>query len=171
MRLELMPDLVGQGLKWSIQFCLRVPPSAAPIVPVGMPAVLICRLKILFFVSLFRCFPSLFIIFNYLFYLFILKIQITRLPYMPNMDWKDQPSLVLPMVYDVNSNITQLAERREQQLVATNAVSHQLRRFADYGVQPNECSLFPAIRDLLANLVLPPEVCIYFLNLINFFMF
>lgn len=53
MRFELMPDLT-QGLKWNVQFCLRVPSSATPIVPVGMPAVLICKMKILFFVSLFQ---------------------------------------------------------------------------------------------------------------------
>lgn len=50
MRLELMPEL-GQGLKWNVQFCLRVPPSASPIVPVGTSAIVICRSKILFFVS------------------------------------------------------------------------------------------------------------------------
>ncbi len=44
-----MPDIL-QGLKWQVQFCLRVPPSAAPIVPVGSPAIHIVRLKILFFV-------------------------------------------------------------------------------------------------------------------------
>ena len=49
MRLELMPELT-QGFKWNVQFCLRVPPSASPIVPVGTPAVVICRSKILFFV-------------------------------------------------------------------------------------------------------------------------
>lgn len=52
LRLEMMPDL-AQGLKWHAHFCLRVPPSATPIVPVGMPAVLLCRMKILFFVSFF----------------------------------------------------------------------------------------------------------------------
>lgn len=50
IRVELMPDIL-QGLKWHVQFCLRVPPSAAPIVPVGNPAIHIVRLKILFFVS------------------------------------------------------------------------------------------------------------------------
>lgn len=51
MRLELKPDLVGEQFKWVVQFCMRVPPSAAPIVPIGSPGVLIVRLKILFFVS------------------------------------------------------------------------------------------------------------------------
>lgn len=49
IRLELMPELV-QGLKWHVQVCLRVPPSAAPVVPVGSAAIHTVRLKILFFV-------------------------------------------------------------------------------------------------------------------------
>lgn len=53
MRLELMPGLVNaQQLKWSVQWALRVPPSAAPLVPVGMAGVMVCRNKILFFVSI-----------------------------------------------------------------------------------------------------------------------
>lgn len=84
-------------------------------------------------------------------------MQITRIPY-PGMDWKDTPSQVLPLIYDISSNITQLAERREQvQSLATNAASCQLRRFADFAAQHVDCSLFPAVRDLLANLVLPNE--------------
>lgn len=51
MRLDLAPELMP-GLKWNLQFCMRVPPSASPqIVPVGNPAVMMCREKILFFVS------------------------------------------------------------------------------------------------------------------------
>lgn len=51
MRLELKPDLGGDQMKWTVQFCMRVPPSAVPLVPIGSPGVLIVRLKILFFVS------------------------------------------------------------------------------------------------------------------------
>lgn len=48
-----MPSLVQQQqLKWSVQWSLRVPPAAAPIVPVGQAAILVCRNKILFFVSI-----------------------------------------------------------------------------------------------------------------------
>ncbi|XP_015606309.1 mediator of RNA polymerase II transcription subunit 14 isoform X2 [Cephus cinctus] len=132
MKLELVPGLVQQQqLKWSVQWCLRIPPSATPIVPTGMAAVLVCRNKILFF------------------------LQITRIgvPYQG-----EAPSLVLPLVYDVNSNLTQLAEKRDPgPASATAAASLQLKRFADYGANPSECSLFPAVRDLLANLTLPSE--------------
>ncbi|XP_053690334.1 mediator of RNA polymerase II transcription subunit 14 [Sabethes cyaneus] len=134
MRLDLLPEL-GQGNKWNVQFILRMPPSATPIVPVGTTTILSHRQKILFF------------------------IQISRVPYLPNMDWKDTVTMLLPMVYDMTVNHTQLAERREQvtqQL--TSAVSAHLRRFVECTVlQPGECSLFPAVRDLLMNLTLPNE--------------
>ncbi|XP_063244367.1 mediator of RNA polymerase II transcription subunit 14 isoform X2 [Bacillus rossius redtenbacheri] len=133
MKLELMPALVQQQqLKWAVQWCLRIPPSATPIAPVGHAAVLICRNKILFF------------------------LQITRvgLQYPPSMD---PPSLVLPLVYDMSTNLTQLAEKRDPQPSATTAASVQLKRFAEVGASHLECSLFPAVRDLLANLTLPSE--------------
>lgn len=134
MRLDLLPEL-GQGNKWNVQFILRMPPSATPIVPVGTTTILSHRQKILFF------------------------IQITRVPYLPNMEWKDSVTMLLPMVYDMTVNHTQLAERREQvtpQL--TSAVSAHLRRFVECTVlQPGECSLFPAVRDLLMNMTLPNE--------------
>ncbi|XP_066584073.1 mediator of RNA polymerase II transcription subunit 14 isoform X2 [Prorops nasuta] len=131
MKLELMPQLVQQQqLKWSVQWCLRIPPSATPIMPTGMAAVVVCRNKILFF------------------------LQITRIgvPYQG-----EPPSLVLPLVYDVSTNLTQLAEKRDPSPAsATAAASLLLKRFAEYA-NPSECSLFPAVRDLLANLTLPSE--------------
>lgn len=47
MRLELMPEMLP-GVKWQVQFCMRSPPSAVPVVPA---AVVMVRQKILFFVS------------------------------------------------------------------------------------------------------------------------
>lgn len=78
---------------------------------------------------------------------------------MPVMDYKDVPTLVLPFIYDIQNNTTTLPERKEQvPSVATNAVTHHIRRFTEYtGLQHNECTLFPTIRDLLANLTLPNE--------------
>lgn len=53
MKLDLVPSLVQQQqLKWSVQLCLRIPPSAGPIVPPGTEGVHVCRSKILFFVSI-----------------------------------------------------------------------------------------------------------------------
>ncbi|XP_015120340.1 mediator of RNA polymerase II transcription subunit 14 isoform X1 [Diachasma alloeum] len=132
MKLELVPGLVQQQqLKWSIQWCLKVPPSATAIVPTGMAGVLVCKNKILFF------------------------IQLTRV----GVPYQGEPlSLALPLVYDIQTNLTQLAERRDSPSSSTAAASMQLKRFVEYpGVNYPECSLFPAVRDLMANLTLPSE--------------
>lgn len=160
MRLELMPELLP-GLKWHVHFCMRSSPSALPVVA---HAVVIARQKILFFVSHpIRLFykTKIFIDIS-----LSLQLQITRIPYnMPNIDPKDLPSLILPIVYDVSSNITQLAERSGAggfiQSSSMVAVSNMLRRFAEYSShQSNECSIFPAVRDLLMNLMPnePPQM-------------
>lgn len=81
----------------------------------------------------------------------------------------DGASVVLPLVYDFANNITQLAERRDaagSNLGGLGPVAHtanmMLKRFAECGhmmggLQPGECSIFPAVRDLLVNLTLPNE--------------
>lgn len=70
----------------------------------------------------------------------------------------EPPSLVLPLVYDVSTNMTQVAEKRDPGLApATTAANLQLKRFSEFAASQSECSLFPAVRDLLANLVLPSE--------------
>lgn len=52
MRLDLMSEPMP-GFKWTMQFCMRVPPSAYPsIVPAGNASVILCGVKILFFVSI-----------------------------------------------------------------------------------------------------------------------
>ncbi|KAL6442114.1 hypothetical protein ACFW04_002431 [Cataglyphis niger] len=129
MKLELVPGLVQQQqLKWSVQLCLRIPPSTGQIVPPGSEGVHVCRSKILFF------------------------LQLTRI----GMSYPGETSFVLPFVYDVTTNLTQLAERRDLSPAIT-AASMQLKRFAEYGANQSECSLFPAVRDLLANFTLPSE--------------
>ncbi|KAJ3641158.1 hypothetical protein Zmor_027675 [Zophobas morio] len=134
MKLELMPGLVQQqGMKWSVQWMLRIPPSAQPIVPTGMSGVLVYRTKILFF------------------------LQITRMgvQYPSNME---PPSLILPFIYDINTNLTQLAEKRETGSVPGMAAASQLlKHFTQFQSNITECSIFPALRDLLLNLVLPSE--------------
>nr|NP_612041.2 mediator complex subunit 14, isoform A [Drosophila melanogaster]Q9W0P8.4 RecName: Full=Mediator of RNA polymerase II transcription subunit 14; AltName: Full=Mediator complex subunit 14; AltName: Full=dRGR1 [Drosophila melanogaster]AAF47395.4 mediator complex subunit 14, isoform A [Drosophila melanogaster]AGW25608.1 FI21204p1 [Drosophila melanogaster] len=139
MRLDLKPELGGDQLKWTVQICLRMPPSAVPIVPSGNACVVMGRMKILFF------------------------LQITRIPYGAvigvGKDWKDSPSLVLPIVYDIQTNVTQLAERTGQVISPTmTAASTLLRRFAEFNAQQNQCTLFPAITDLLTNLQLAAEM-------------
>lgn len=49
------PDQAGQ-LKWNVQFCLTIPPSAPPIAPPGTIAVVL-KAKMLFFVRLiYKCY-------------------------------------------------------------------------------------------------------------------
>lgn len=73
--------------------------------------------------------------------------------------------LVLPMVYDLNSNITQLAERRETTGIVvssvTNSVNTVLRRYAEHhttNLGAEVCSIFLAVKDMLQNLILPPDL-------------
>lgn len=82
-----------------------------------------------------------------------------------SQQFDERPSLVIPMVYDVNANITQLAERRDSTGTitssATNSASQLLRRFAEQhkanAAVSGECTIFPAVRELLTNYVMPME--------------
>lgn len=59
MKLQFMP-IPPQGIKWSVQWVLRIPPSATPLVPTGHSSVLVYKNKILFFVSIVRCFLNIY---------------------------------------------------------------------------------------------------------------
>lgn len=97
---------------------------------------------------------------NEVYWFFLLQLQITRVGL--QYSGVEPPTLVLPLVYDVTTNLTQLAEKRDPgPASAISAASMQLKRFLECSPMHNECSLFPAVRDLLANLVLssePPQV-------------
>ncbi|CAH0698959.1 unnamed protein product [Spodoptera exigua] len=64
--------------------------------------------------------------------------------------------LVLPLVYDMQLNVTQLADKQNAQphLIA---VSLHLKRFNEFNQSHSECTLWPAVRDLLTNFTLPQE--------------
>ncbi|XP_045542671.1 mediator of RNA polymerase II transcription subunit 14 [Papilio machaon] len=64
--------------------------------------------------------------------------------------------LVLPLVYDSQNNSTQLADKRDAQphLLAVNL---HLKRFSEFNQTHSECTLWPAVRDLLTNFTLPQE--------------
>lgn len=133
MRLDLQPEILQPNAKWNLQFCMRVPPTASSyqVVPVGYGAVLTCREKILFF------------------------LQVTRI-YMPGIEWKDSMTLVLPVVHVVTKNVTQLACRENVPIL--HAANEHMKRFAEYNLHNTECSLFPVVRDLLMNFILPNEI-------------
>lgn len=130
MKLELFPDQTTQ-LKWNVQFCLTIPPSAPPIAPPGTPAVVL-KSKMLFFLQL---------------------TQKTSVPPEP-------VSIIVPIIYDMASGTTQQADIPRQQnssLASPLMVSNILKRFAELNPpRSGECTIFAAVRDLMANLTLQP---------------
>uniref|UniRef100_A0A146LY05 Mediator of RNA polymerase II transcription subunit 14 n=4 Tax=Lygus hesperus TaxID=30085 RepID=A0A146LY05_LYGHE len=138
MRLELVPALIQQQqFKWSVQWCLRIPPGAASLVPIGMAATVICRQKILFFLQLTR----------------VMSYSGGGAP-PPGME---VPSLFIPLVYDVSTNNIQLPDKRDPGPSVTASANLLLKRFSDCNTMHSECSIFPAVRDLLMNFTLPSE--------------
>ncbi|KAH0624777.1 hypothetical protein JD844_032568 [Phrynosoma platyrhinos] len=124
------PDQASQ-LKWNVQFCLTIPPSAPPIAPPGTPAVVL-KSKMLFFLQLTQ------------------KTTVSQ----------EAMSIIVPIIYDMASGTTQQADIPRQQnssVAAPMMVSNILKRFAELNSpRPGECTIFAAVRDLMANLTLPP---------------
>lgn len=130
MHLELQPD---PALKWSLQMCLTVPQGGQTFAPPGIPAVVI-RTKMLLF------------------------IQLSRQDHAstPAVGQEAQ-SVIVPVLYDTQANTTQHISAIKPNMPTSqndSTVINMLRRWAEF---PNnaECTLFPAIRDLMANLNLP----------------
>ncbi|RUS87452.1 hypothetical protein EGW08_004768 [Elysia chlorotica] len=124
MKLELMPD---RSMKWTVQWCLTIPPSLHSISPVGIPAFVV-RKKIIF------------------------MLQLTRIGL--NVGPGEQ-SIVVPLMYDIERNT--LGRVEKPNTPAMQAVSTMLSRFAEHYQQShvNECAILPAVKELLTNLVLP----------------
>ncbi|KAJ7320642.1 hypothetical protein JRQ81_020153 [Phrynocephalus forsythii] len=104
MKLELFPEQASQ-LKWNVQFCLTIPPSAPPIAPPGTPAVVL-KSKMLFFLQLTQ--------------------KTTVSP--------EAVSIIVPIIYDMASGTTQQADIPRQQnssVAAPMMVSNILKRFAE----------------------------------------
>ncbi|XP_036401903.1 mediator of RNA polymerase II transcription subunit 14-like [Megalops cyprinoides] len=130
MKLELFPDQATQ-LKWNVQFCLTIPPSAPPIAPPGTIAVVL-KSKMLFFLQLTQ-----------------------RLP-VP----QEPVSIIVPIVYDMATGLTQQADIPRQPSASGAAalmVSSILRRFSEmHPPRQGECTIFASVHDLMASLTLPP---------------
>lgn len=69
----------------------------------------------------------------------------------------EPPSIVLPLIYDIGANVTQLAEKQAGTVPAMTAASQLLKQFSQFPPNMNECTVFPSIRELLLNLTLPSE--------------
>uniref|UniRef100_A0A7N9AY51 Mediator of RNA polymerase II transcription subunit 14 n=1 Tax=Mastacembelus armatus TaxID=205130 RepID=A0A7N9AY51_9TELE len=130
MKLELFPDQAGQ-LKWNVQFCLTIPPSAPPIAPPGTIAVVL-KSKMLFFLQLTQ------------------RIPVPQEPM----------SIIVPIVYDMATGLTQQADIPRQHSssgAAALMVSNILKRFNDvHPARQGECTIFASVHELMANLTLPP---------------
>ncbi|KAJ8282530.1 hypothetical protein COCON_G00050490 [Conger conger] len=130
MKLELSPDQAAQ-LKWNVQFCLTIPPSAPPIAPPGTIAVVL-KSKMLFF------------------------LQLTQRLVAP----QEPMSIIVPIVYDMATGLTQQADIPRQHSssgAAALMVSTILRRFNEvHPPRQGECTIFASVHDLMANLTLSP---------------
>uniref|UniRef100_A0A3B5PRI5 Mediator of RNA polymerase II transcription subunit 14 n=1 Tax=Xiphophorus maculatus TaxID=8083 RepID=A0A3B5PRI5_XIPMA len=131
MKLELFPDQAGQ-LKWNVQFCLTIPPSAPPIAPPGTIAVVL-KAKMLFF------------------------LQLTQRIPVP----QDPVSIIVPIVYDMATGLTQQADIPRQHSssgAAALLVSNILKRFNElHPSRQGECTIFASVQELMASLSLPPS--------------
>ncbi len=89
---------------------------------------------------------------------YLLQLQVTRVGF-PYNTAGDTPFLLLPVVYDIVNNVTNLIEKKDSPNLpaAVYLAFAHFKRFADYSLQPNECSLFPTVRDFLMNFTLPSE--------------
>uniref|UniRef100_A0A4W6DHG5 Mediator of RNA polymerase II transcription subunit 14 n=1 Tax=Lates calcarifer TaxID=8187 RepID=A0A4W6DHG5_LATCA len=130
MKLELFPDQAAQ-LKWNVQFCLTIPPSAPPIAPPGTIAVVL-KSKMLFFLQLTQ------------------RIPVPQEPV----------SIIVPIVYDMATGLTQQADIPRQHSssgAAALMVSNILKRFNElHPARQGECTIFASVHELMANLNLPP---------------
>ncbi|XP_014680674.1 PREDICTED: mediator of RNA polymerase II transcription subunit 14-like [Priapulus caudatus] len=131
MHLELRPDRCH---KWSVQWCWTIPPSAPHIAPAGTAAIITTKNKILFYLHLTRVGMAL-------------PVNV------------EPQTIVVPIVYETQANQTLLADPRGLQMppvTANSIISTMLKRFAEFhNNQMGECSIFPAVQDLLTNLVIP----------------
>ena len=148
LRLEIVPD---RTLKWALQWCLTFSPASPLAAPLGTPAVVIKHNKIL------------------------VMFQFTRLanngqqqPQQQQQQQQQPPpppsnepaTVIVPLLYDTNTSIIQLAELRtvQPQSPVNIAISQMLKRFFEFNaqkVQQGECLLHAAVRELMANLVVP----------------
>jgi len=130
IRLELKPEQCrSMCLQWNVQLGMRASYTSFPIIPLGTPGIVNTKNKLLIFLDLTR---------------------ITDQPV------QQHPIVVLPIIYDIGNQVTQLVDRRDLNTpgIIIQAANMQLRKFTERGVPTTESSLYAAIHDLLSNLTL-----------------
>ncbi|KAL4233347.1 Mediator of RNA polymerase II transcription subunit 14 [Mactra antiquata] len=138
MRLELMPNQ-DRNLKWSVQLLLTVPPAYAHMAPAGTPAIVVVQKM-------------------------ILMLQLTRINVQLPQGTQGQQTpqqapdqtITIPLLYNILENIITLVEKGPTLPNANlQHVSQQLKRFMERFHPNADCAIYPAVRELLTNLVLP----------------
>ncbi|MEJ1281135.1 mediator complex subunit 14 [Cricetulus griseus] len=90
----------------------------------------------------------------------IMKLELLQLTQKTSVPPQEPVSIIVPIIYDMASGTTQQADIPRQQnssVAAPMMVSNILKRFAEMNPpRQGECTIFAAVRDLMANLTLPP---------------
>lgn len=129
MKLEMMPEA---NMKWSVQWCLTIPHGVPINAPAGTVGVLI-KGKIL------------------------IVLQLTRLN-APTPPGHENQTVFVPLVYEPSNNSIQLMEQRAPNTPpsqTSTAINNVLKRFLNFNTNPNVCVLYPAVRELVTNLIVP----------------
>merc|ERR1712008_447259 len=124
------------NLKWSIRMCLTVPPAATGLLPIGHPGVFRVRDKILMFFHLTR----------------------TNMP--PPSPGIEPLSVVVPIVYDIETNQTSIPQKDQININNPVMIGAQqiLVNLANSGnLNMQQCTIMPCVREILLNLTLPNE--------------
>ena len=87
------------------------------------------------------------------------QLQLTHIVAIPPVGTSEsQTTIFVPILHDMNTNMTQYYHDQRQpppSNPATQAIMDMFKRFHSYNAKPNECSLYPAVRELLSNLQIP----------------
>ena len=133
MRYEMDPDtVIRNNLKWTCKLCLTMPPAAPPLIPLGQPGLLTLKEKMLLFLQLTR----------------------TNTPAGCSNANKEPLSFVIPLVYDIKMNQTSVAQKEMNQVIGV--AQRHLAQLSST-LNPQRCTLLPAVHDLLLKLTLPDE--------------
>ncbi|XP_069109646.1 mediator of RNA polymerase II transcription subunit 14-like [Argopecten irradians] len=132
MRLEMMNET--RNTKWTVAFCLTIPPSAASIAPAGTAAIAVKQKM-------------------------VLMLQLTRADVQLPIGVEPQ-SIIVQLLYDFNANtviqmeVPSRNQPAQQPTQAHMAVSAFLKKI-EMHQNTNECALFPTVHKLMQGLVVP----------------
>ncbi|XP_060079924.1 mediator of RNA polymerase II transcription subunit 14-like [Ylistrum balloti] len=132
MRLEMMNET--RNTKWTVAFCLTIPPSALSIAPAGAAAIAVKQKM-------------------------VLMLQLTRADVQLPMGVEPQ-SIIVQLLYDFNANtvvqmeVPSRSQPAQQPTQAHMAVSAFLKKI-EMHQNTNECALFPTVHKLMQGLVVP----------------